>query len=234
VIDDAIEAAGGTRWREYLDTFSTGMDEARRVELSDFARKLYTDQPEQFERLMGNNRPDIVDRFFGKGRFDTIEQALGPKVVELQGPVRPGLSRPTATLAGPSRLPAMKGVGEDVGTDLRIKNLMTPGAQARAAEIMQPPTNVMAEFGRSVPFGFGGFIESPARLFESKLLGPSAARALERGFASPQGAAGLLDYTSAGQRGIDLLNSLSPDTLQALQQLGIQTGREQPANKMRR
>ena len=234
LIDDAIEAAGGARWREYLDTFSTGMDEARRVELSDFARKLYTDQPEQFQRLMGNDRPDILDRFFGKGRFDTIEQALGPKAVELQGPKRPGFSQPSTMPAGPSRLPALTGVAEDLGVDTQIKNLMTPGAKARAAEIMQPPTNVMAEFGRSVPFGFGGFIERPAILLEDKLLNPRAARALERGFASPQGAAGLLDYATAGQRGINFLNTLSPDTLQALQQFGVQIGREQPANRMRR
>lgn len=233
VIDDAIEAAGGKRWREYLDTFAVGMDEARRVELADFARKLATDQPEQFQRLMRGDRPDIVERFFGKGRYDVTE-ALGPKAVELQGPVRPGLPRPTATPAGPSRLPAMMGVAEDLGIETFIKNRLTPGAQARASELMQPPVNVMAEFGRSVPFGFGGFIERPAVLVEQKLLGPRSVKALERGFASPQGAAGLLDFTPAGQRGINLLEGLSPDTLRVLQQFGIQTGREPQTNTMRR
>lgn len=233
MIDDAIENAGGKRWREYLDTFAVGMDEARRVELADYARKLATDQPEQFQRLMRGDRPDIVERFFGKGRYD-VNEALGPKAVELQGPVRPGLPRPTATPAGPSRLPAMTGVAEDLGIETFIKNRLTPGAQARAAELMQPPTNVMAEFGRSVPFGFGGFIERPAVLVEQKLLGPRSVKALERGFATPQGAAGLLDFTPAGQRGINLLEGLSPDTLRVLQQFGIQTGREPQTNTLRR
>lgn len=233
MIDDAIENAGGKRWREYLDTFAVGMDEARRVELADFARKLATDQPEQFQRLMRGDRPDIVERFFGKGRYD-VNEALGPKAVELQGPVRPGLPRPTATPAGPSRLPALTGVAEDLGIETFIKNRLTPGAQARAAELMQPPTNVMAEFGRSVPFGFGGFIERPAVLLEQKLLGPRSVKALEQGFASPQGAAGLLDFAPAGQRGINLLEGLSPDTLRVLQQFGIQTGREPQTNTMRR
>lgn len=233
VIDDAIEAAGGKRWREYLDTFAAGMDEARRVELADFARKLAADQPEQFQRLMRGDRPDIVERFFGKGRYD-INEALGPKAVELQGPVRPGLPRPTATPAGPSRLPAMTGVAEDLGIETFIKNRLTPGAQARASELMQPPTNVMAEFGRSVPFGFGGFIERPAVLVEQKLLGPRSVKALERGFASPQGASALLDFAPAGERGVNLLEGLSPDTLRVLQQFGIQTGREPSTNTMRR
>ena len=233
MIDDAIENAGGKRWREYLDTFAVGMDEARRVELSDFARKLATDQPEQFQRLMRGDRPDIVERFFGKGRYD-VNEALGPKAVELQGPVRPGLPRPTATPAGPSRMPALTGVAEDLGVETFIKNRLTPGAQARASELMQPPTNVMAEFGRSVPFGFGGFIERPAVLLEQKLLGPRSVKALEQGFASPQGAAGLLDFAPAGQRGINLLEGLSPDTLRVLQQFGIQTGREPQTNTMRR
>lgn len=233
MIDDAIENAGGKRWREYLDTFAVGMDEARLVELADFARKLATDQPEQFQRLMRGDRPDIVERFFGKGRYD-VNEALGPKAVELQGPVRPGLPRPTATPAGPSRLPALTGVAEDLGIETFIKNRLTPGAQARAAELMQPPTNVMAEFGRSVPFGFGGFIERPAVLLEQKLLGPRSVKALEQGFASPQGAAGLLDFAPAGQRGINLLEGLSPDTLRVLQQFGIQTGREPQTNTMRR
>lgn len=233
MIDDAIENAGGKRWREYLDTFAVGMDEARRVELADFARKLATDQPEQFQRLMRGDRPDIVERFFGKGRYD-VNEALGPKAVELQGPVRPGLPRPTATPAGPSRMPALTGVAEDLVIETFIKNRLTPGAQARAAELMQPPTNVMAEFGRSVPFGFGGFIERPAVLLEQKLLGPRSVKALEQGFASPQGAAGLLDFAPAGQRGINLLEGLSPDTLRVLQQFGIQTGREPQTNTMRR
>lgn len=233
MIDDAIENAGGKRWREYLDTFAVGMDEARRVELADYARKLATDQPEQFQRLMRGDRPDIVERFFGKGRYD-VNEALGPKAVELQGPVRPGLPRPTATPAGPSRMPAMTGVAEDLGIETFIKNRLTPGAQARASELMQPPTNVMAEFGRSVPFGFGGFIERPAVLLEQKLLGPRSVKALEQGFASPQGAAGLLDFAPAGQRGINLLEGLSPDTLRVLQQFGIQTGREPQTNTMRR
>lgn len=233
LIDNAIEAAGGKRWREYLDTFATGMDEARRVELADFARKMAADQPEQFQRLMRGDRPDIVERFFGKGRYD-IDEALGPKVVELQGPVRPGLPRPTATPAGPSRLPAMTDVAKDLEIETFIKNRMTPGAQARATTLMQPPVNLIAEASRSLPFQLGYPISAASDLLENKVVAPRVVGALERGFASPQGASALLDYTSTGQKGFNLLEGLSPDTLRMLQQFGVQTGREPQTNSMRR
>lgn len=233
MIDDAIELAGGARWREYLDTFSTGMDEARRIELSDYARSLFEKQPAQFEALMRGDRPDIVERFFGKGRYN-IDEVLGPKSVRPQGPTRPG-DILTATPQGPSRLPAMQGVAEEIGLQNFIKNRMTPGAQARAAELLQPPVNVMAEIGRSVPFNLGGFIERPAILVQEKIVQPRTIRALERGFTSPEQALGLLDYVPAGERGIEALYSMTPQAQRILQTFGLQVGREREnVNSMRR
>lgn len=233
MIDDAIELAGGARWREYLDTFSTGMDEARRIELSDYARSLFEKQPAQFEALMSGNRPDIVERFFGKGR-DNIDEVLGPKSLRPQGPTRPG-DILTATPQGPSRLPAMQGVSAEIGLQTLIKNRMTPGAQARAAELLQPPVNVMAEIGRSVPFNLGGFIERPAVLIQEKIVQPRTIRALERGFTSPEQALGLLDYVPAGERGIEALYNMTPQAQRILQTFGLQVGREREnVNSMRR
>jgi hypothetical protein len=234
LVDEAINAAGGKRWQEYFNTFSTGMDEARRIELSDFARKLATDQPEQYQRLMKGDRPDIVERFFGKGN-DEIANALGPKALEMPGPVRLGQPRPTAVPAGPSRIPALQDVAGDLGTASFIKNRMTSGAQARAADIMEPPVNIMAEFGRSVPFGLGSFVERPAILAEQKLFGPRSMRALERGFATPEGANALLNFLPAGQRSINAIENISPDVLRVLQLIGVQAGREpERNNKLRR
>jgi hypothetical protein len=233
LVDDAIEAAGGARWKEYFKTFSTGMDEARRIELSDFARKLAVKQPEQFQALMSGDRTDIVERFFGKGRFD-INEALGPKALELQEPLRPGATRPTVTPSGPSRMPAMQEVAQDIGADLRIKNNLTSGAQARAANVMAPPLNPFTEVLNELPFSLGRPVARPLELIEQRFVGPNAMRALERGFASPQGATNLLDYVPTGQQGINFLEGLSPDTLRMLQQFGVQTGRERNPNALRR
>lgn len=234
VIDKAIRSAGGARWGEYLDTFSTGMDEARRIELADYARSLYEKQPAQFEAFMRGDRPDIVERFFGKGRYD-IGEVMGPKVLELQGPTKPGQLL-TAQPLGPSRMPAMQDVAKDLEIETFIKNAMAPGSRSRAAALTAPPVNALAEFGRAVPFGLGGFVERPAVLYQERLADPAVMRLLERGFATPQGAAELLNYIPSGQRSINFLEGLSPATLRILQQSGVQSAREEPeyVNMMRR
>ena len=210
------------------------MDEARRIELADYARSLYEKQPAQFEALMRGDRPDVVERFFGKGRYD-IGEVMGPKVLELQGPTKPGQLL-TAQPPGPSRMPAMQDVAKDLEIKTFIKNAMTPGSRSRAAALTAPPVNALAEFGRTVPFGFGGFIERPAVLYQERLADPAVMRLLERGFATPQGAAELLNYIPSGQRSINFLEGLSPATLRILQKSGVQSAREEPeyVNMMRR
>lgn len=225
LIDDTIEAAGGKRWREYLDTFSTGMDEAKRIEIADYARNLYEKSPEAFEQLMAGNRPEIVERFFGKGRYD-INEVLGPKSVNPQGPARHGQIL-TATPQGPSRLPAMQGVAQDVAADVKIANAMKPGAVARAEDALSPPPNVMVRLGQALPFQLGGVIEQPARMFD-QYKNRAVTQALEKGYSSPENALSLMDYIPSGQRLFINMDQLSPEVLRTLQQFGVQIGREEP------
>lgn len=225
LIDNMIEAAGGKRWREYLDTFSTGMDEAKRIDFSDYARTLYEKSPEEFQRLMAGNRPEIVERFFGKGRYD-VNEVLGPKSVNMPGPTRRGEIL-TGTPQGPSRLPAMQGVAADVADDIRIQNAMTPGATARAENALKPSPNIMVRLGRALPFQAGGLIEQPARYYD-EARNAAVIRALEKGFSSPQSALNLMNYRPSGEKLFIGLQNLPADVQLALQQLGVQLGREEP------
>jgi hypothetical protein len=76
LIDDAIEAAGGRGWREYLNTFAEGL---KGIERQQFQREL-TQLPEaRFAKVMAGGDPDYVEDFFGPGRSDIN--------VDLQGPV---------------------------------------------------------------------------------------------------------------------------------------------------
>lgn len=75
LIDDAIEQAGGTGWREYLNTFSQGM---RNIERQQFERGLSALPEEEFTAVMRGDRPEYVAQHFGPGRFDVnIEMADG-------------------------------------------------------------------------------------------------------------------------------------------------------------
>lgn len=75
LIDDAIEAAGGKGWREYLNTFAEGM---KNIERQQFQREL-TKLPEaRFAKVMAGEDPDYVENFFGPGRGDINVEMQGP------------------------------------------------------------------------------------------------------------------------------------------------------------
>lgn len=75
LIDDAIEAAGGKGWREYLNTFAEGM---KGIERQQFQREL-TKLPEaRFAKVMAGGDPDYVEDFFGPGRGDINVEMQGP------------------------------------------------------------------------------------------------------------------------------------------------------------
>lgn len=78
LIDDAIIKAGGTGWKDYLDTFSKGKDVIAQREFAGMAKKLYEENPKEFQRLIRGDRPDLVEGIFGKGRID-VRAEMGNK-----------------------------------------------------------------------------------------------------------------------------------------------------------
>lgn len=78
MIDDAIEKAGGTGWRDYLQTFSQGADAITQTKVAGLARDMYRDNPNQFIKLVRGNNPDAIEKEFGPGSYDIVKQ-LGQK-----------------------------------------------------------------------------------------------------------------------------------------------------------
>jgi hypothetical protein len=78
LIDDAIIKAGGTGWKDYLDTFSHGMDVINQRKMAQTARDLYKKNPDEFVALVRGERPDLVEQIFGSGRID-IKAEMGNK-----------------------------------------------------------------------------------------------------------------------------------------------------------
>ena len=76
VIDDAIEAAGGTGWRNYLETHSAGMKELSKTKLGAEAMKLYSSSPQKFLDLVENNSPKTIQKIFGADTYDLVK-AMG-------------------------------------------------------------------------------------------------------------------------------------------------------------
>jgi len=72
LIDDAIEAAGGTGWRNYLKTFEEGMELVNRRKLGARIKELYESNPERARKIIEGNDPKTVEKAFGPGSYDVI------------------------------------------------------------------------------------------------------------------------------------------------------------------
>lgn len=73
-IDDAIESAGGTGYRAYLDAYSKGRHAISQKELNARAMEMYQNSPAEFVALVRGNKPEVVEKIFGPGSYDIVKQ----------------------------------------------------------------------------------------------------------------------------------------------------------------
>lgn len=70
VLIDAIEASGGTGYRQYLDDYTKGMQKIAERKLSGEALRLWKTNKDEFVRLVQNETPETVEKILGKGRYN--------------------------------------------------------------------------------------------------------------------------------------------------------------------
>ena len=70
VIDDAIETAGGTGYRDYLKKHAELSQKIAEKELIGEALKLYKSNKDAFVRLVQNESPEVVEKFLGPGKYN--------------------------------------------------------------------------------------------------------------------------------------------------------------------
>jgi hypothetical protein len=70
LIDDAIEAAGGVGWRDYLATHAKGMRNIAEKKLTGEALALFKNNKNEFVRLVQNESPDLVEKILGPGSYN--------------------------------------------------------------------------------------------------------------------------------------------------------------------
>lgn len=74
LIDSAIERAGGTGWKQYLETYSRGMDVINQRAMAAQALELFQNSPEAYVKLVRGNNPAAVDAIFGPGKFNIFKE----------------------------------------------------------------------------------------------------------------------------------------------------------------
>jgi len=110
MIDDAIEGAGGTGWKDYLTRTRQGFETVNRQELAAKGAQLVKEKPDEFIALMRGERPQMVEDIMGKG---TKQYDIG------------GLA-----LADPQRYNAMMKTAQELNTVNRMRELGQSGAHA--------------------------------------------------------------------------------------------------------
>ena len=84
LIDDAIEAAGGTGWRDYLKAHSAGMQKIAEKKLSGEALNLWKTNKDEFVRLVQNESPEAVEKILGPGRYNIATELADSTMGVLQ------------------------------------------------------------------------------------------------------------------------------------------------------
>ena len=129
LIDDAIEKAGGTGWRDYLKTYSQGMQAIDQKALAAEAAKLFKDSPQEYVRLVRGNNPDAVEAIFGPGSYDIFKEmgSKMPTLEKLAASIERTASMKEAATAGTETLGKI--IGED-SFRLRFPSLLNRATTA--------------------------------------------------------------------------------------------------------
>lgn len=70
MIDDALEAAGGKGYREYLQEHAKLSQQIAEKQLSGEALRLWKTDKDAFVRLVQNESPDVVEKILGPGKYN--------------------------------------------------------------------------------------------------------------------------------------------------------------------
>jgi len=81
---NAIEAAGGKGYREYLDEFSRGMQKIAETKLTGEAARLWKTDKDAFVRLVQNEAPDVVEKFLGPSNYNIATELSENTISTLQ------------------------------------------------------------------------------------------------------------------------------------------------------
>ena len=208
LIDEAIEAAGGRGWKDYLSAFSQGM---RKAEQQDFGRKLAALPEARLNKVMRGDDPDFVEQSFGPGRFDINAEYIGALPPEagkaaaqkLSGQI--GATRAVAQ-TGLEDLSASQRLGLPAGAAARTEEAFKPGVANR---MVQAVSNMIG--GAPGVYG-GGRLVSQAEAALANRLYTNTMRQLAPGLASPSEALRLAQMMPASNYFNTAVNQM-PDTL---------------------
>jgi hypothetical protein len=171
-IDDAIEAAGGAGWRDYLTTHAKGMRNIAEKKLTGEAARLWKSDKDAFVRLVQNESPDVVEKFLGPGNYNIAKELSDDTMSVLQKQAEKRL------------------------TELAIKEQVTEGGAALAQLLKQETSRF--RFPSLLNFWASAGNKTLSEL--EQRIGAKTMAQLTQAMKTPQGAAELLETLPAAER----------------------------------
>jgi hypothetical protein len=183
-IDDAIEAAGGAGWRDYLTMHAKGMRNIAEKELKGEALRLWKSDKDAFVRLVQNESPDAVEKILGSGNYNIAKELSDNTMAVLQKQAEKRL------------------------TELAIKEQVTEGGAALSQLLKQETSRF--RFPSFLSFWASASNKTLSEL-EAR-VGAKTMSQLTQAMKTPQGAADLLETLPAAERNRVLNLMTKPQT----------------------
>lgn len=179
-IIDAIEDAGGTGYREYLQSYQAGMRSVNEKQFMGEALNLYKNNPDEFIKLVEGDAPKKVEKILGFGNF-SLSNELGEEAL--------GVLRGAAqTLKNAKEMASQSSQAQDALRELLAENV----------SLMRLPSLISAKFAAT---------NAAIGILEKK-IGKKVMDKLVQGLRTGTGAADLLETLPAQDR-LKVLNVLS-------------------------
>ena len=179
-IIDAIESAGGTGYKDYLQSYQKGIQSVNQKQLMGAALDMYKNKPDEFIKLVDGDIPKSVEKIMGFGNFSVADE-LGPEAMAT-------LRSAAQTLKNAKEMTSQSSMAQDALRELLAENV----------SLMRLPSLISAKFAATnVAIG----------ILEKK-IGKDVMKALVDGLKTGKGAAELLDTlpTSEKNRVLKLLS----------------------------
>jgi len=183
LIDDAIEAAGGAGWRDYLATHAKGMRNIAEKKLTGEALALFKNNKNEFVRLVQNESPEAVEKILGPGSYNIAVELADSTMDVLRKQAAGHLDRVAASKQATDGQKALATLVSQNTSMLRFPNLINAWAAAGNKTISEL----------------------------EKRIGVKTTKTLSDAMQNPQTAANLLESIPASERNkiVQLLNNPS-------------------------
>lgn len=189
---NAIEAAGGKGYREYLDEFSKGMQKIAETKLTGEAARLWKTDKDAFVRLVQNEAPDVVEKFLGPGNYNIATELSENTVSTLQSLATKRVNELAASKQASEGQKALAVLLNENTSKLRIPSILSFWATAT--------NKTLSEIEKSI--------------------GSKSMKILADAMQSPQGAKNLLEKLPAKDRNGVLLILTNPTALRGKNTFG--------------